>query len=77
MAEDKKAKLEEKEAIDSVVQGKKAPASKAVVLELKTAGTLASRGKRFTSGIPAKIENPELAERLLASGLFKMAGDKK
>lgn len=76
MAEDKRTKSENK--------NKKAPADnkkteeatanqeeKAFILVLEGAGTLASRGMKFVKDIPQKVENPELAKKLLASGLFK------
>jgi len=49
----------------------------AAVLILKGAATLVSGNKKFVKGVPQKVEDPELVKRLLASGLFKAAGDKK
>lgn len=86
MAEDKKAKLVEKQTKDAVDKDKKVPADKEqtgkkeekmFTLVLKGAGSLASGGMKFVKDMPQKVENPELAERLLASELFKAVGDKK
>jgi hypothetical protein len=47
------------------------------VLILKGAATLVSGGKKFVKDVPQQVEDPELAKRLLASGLFETAGDKR
>lgn len=51
--------------------------TKVAVLVLKGAATLVSGGKKFVKGVPQKVEDPELAGRLLASGLFETVGDKR
>lgn len=50
---------------------------KVAVLILKGAATLVSGGKEFVKDVPQQVEDPELAKRLLASGLFETAGDKR
>lgn len=50
---------------------------KVAVLILKGAATLVSGGKKFVKDVPQQVEDPELAKRLLASGLFETAGDKR
>lgn len=50
---------------------------KVAVLILKGAATLVSGGKKFVKDVPQQVEDPERAKRLLASGLFETAGDKR
>jgi len=68
--------MAEKQAKDVAAQ-EKTQERKVAVLVLKGAATLVSGDKKFVKGVPQKVEDPELAKRLLASGLFKAVGDKK
>ncbi|MDI3548136.1 MAG: hypothetical protein PWR10_1788 [Halanaerobiales bacterium] len=63
---------DKKQSKDTAPQEKKV-----AVLVLKGAASLVSGNVKFVKDVPQKVENPELAKRLLASGLFKAAGDKK
>lgn len=52
-------------------------ASDVAVLILRGAATLVSSEKKFVKNVPQPVEDPELARRLLASGLFETAGEKR
>lgn len=54
------------------VEGEK---KEGAVLILVGAASLSSGEERFVKGVPKKVEDPELVKRLLASGLFKEAGE--
>lgn len=68
--------MAEKQPKDIAPQ-EKAQEGKVAVLVLKGAATLVSGGKKFVKDVPQQVEDPELAKRLLASGLFETAGDKR
>jgi NAD(P)H-hydrate repair Nnr-like enzyme with NAD(P)H-hydrate dehydratase domain len=68
--------MAEKQAKD-VANQEKIQEKKVAVLVLKGAATLVSGGKKFVKDVPQQVEDPELAKRLLASGLFETAGDKR
>ncbi|AYO30600.1 hypothetical protein D2962_08180 [Biomaibacter acetigenes] len=68
---------EKKNDVQLETEGKVEQDKKVTVLVLKGAATLVSGGKKFVKNVPQQVEDQEMAKRLLASGLFETAGDKR